>query len=54
MRTCLSWRALTVETADAVDAGCPVEAGGAGTVVDVEGTVGPRPAVDANAGETAH
>lgn len=51
--TCFAGSALAVETTDAIDASGAVETGGAGTVVDVGGTVGPCPAVNADAGEAA-
>lgn len=52
-QTCFTGGALAVEAADSVDAGGAVETGGAGAVVDVGGTVGSGPAVDADAGEAA-
>lgn len=52
--TCLSRRALAVETAHAVNAGRSVETGCACTVVNVERAVRACPAVDANTGEPAH
>ena len=47
--TRLAISALTVEAADAVDAGSAVEAGCASTVVDVDAAVGPGPAIHAYA-----
>lgn len=46
--TGLAVRALAVKTADTVDTGSAVEAGRTCTVVDVDATVRPGPAVHAN------
>lgn len=46
--------ASAVEAAHPIDASGPVEAGGSGAVVDVDGAVGAGPAVDADTGESSH
>lgn len=47
--TGLAVRALTVETADSVDARGTVETGSSGAIVDVHRTVLSRPSIDTNA-----
>lgn len=52
--TCFSRGAFAVEASDPVDARRPVEAGGVGAIVDVDGTIRTGPAVHAYAGVAAH